>query len=71
MTRNFHMPISNLEAPGLDTLLLFLSSTTYQFAMPAQLNAFNLETCARPNILALEPYRCARESVISILYQVN
>ncbi|CAK7565754.1 MAG: histidinol-phosphate transaminase [Sporothrix epigloea] len=25
--------------------------------------AFNLETCARPNILALEPYRCAREQV--------
>ncbi|KAK8223817.1 histidinol-phosphate aminotransferase [Phyllosticta capitalensis] len=24
-------------------------------------NAFNLETCARPNILALEPYRCARD----------
>ncbi|KAF9773765.1 hypothetical protein IL306_008368 [Fusarium sp. DS 682] len=22
---------------------------------------FNLETCARPNILALQPYRCARE----------
>ncbi|EXF78076.1 histidinol-phosphate aminotransferase [Colletotrichum fioriniae PJ7] len=22
---------------------------------------FNLETCARPNILALEPYRCARD----------
>ncbi|KAM3561259.1 hypothetical protein MY1884_002443 [Beauveria asiatica] len=25
--------------------------------------AFNLATCARPNILALEPYRCAREYV--------
>jgi histidinol-phosphate aminotransferase len=24
---------------------------------------FNLETCARPNILALQPYRCAREQV--------
>ncbi|KAK7543073.1 histidinol-phosphate aminotransferase [Phyllosticta citricarpa] len=24
-------------------------------------NAFNLDTCARPNILALEPYRCARD----------
>ncbi|KAF2196670.1 histidinol-phosphate aminotransferase [Delitschia confertaspora ATCC 74209] len=24
-------------------------------------SAFNLETCARPNILALEPYRCARD----------
>ncbi|KAH8912620.1 histidinol-phosphate aminotransferase [Coniochaeta sp. PMI_546] len=23
--------------------------------------AFNIETCARPNILALEPYRCARD----------
>lgn len=27
------------------------------------MTAFNLETCARPNILALEPYRCAREYV--------
>ncbi|KAL1635727.1 histidinol-phosphate transaminase [Diplodia intermedia] len=26
-----------------------------------RVNAFNLETCARPNILALEPYRCARD----------
>jgi hypothetical protein len=26
-----------------------------------KMGAFNLETCARPNILALEPYRCARE----------
>ncbi|RKU42163.1 histidinol-phosphate transaminase [Coniochaeta pulveracea] len=25
------------------------------------MGAFNLETCARPNILALEPYRCARD----------
>ncbi|KAL1871023.1 hypothetical protein VTK73DRAFT_2332 [Phialemonium thermophilum] len=25
------------------------------------MSAFNLETCARPNILALEPYRCARD----------
>jgi len=24
-------------------------------------NAFNLQTCARPNILALQPYRCARD----------
>jgi histidinol-phosphate aminotransferase len=24
-------------------------------------SAFNLSTCARPNILALQPYRCARE----------
>ncbi|KAI5238520.1 histidinol-phosphate aminotransferase [Aureobasidium subglaciale] len=29
--------------------------------MSSQVNAFNLETCARPNILALEPYRCARD----------
>ncbi|KAI2618809.1 histidinol-phosphate aminotransferase [Hypoxylon sp. NC1633] len=25
------------------------------------MSPFNLETCARPNILALEPYRCARD----------
>lgn len=24
-------------------------------------NGFNLQTCARPNILALQPYRCARD----------
>ncbi|TIA51847.1 histidinol-phosphate aminotransferase [Aureobasidium pullulans] len=29
--------------------------------MSSPVNAFNLETCARPNILALEPYRCARD----------
>jgi len=28
---------------------------------------FDIEKCARPNILALEPYRCARELVISNL----
>jgi hypothetical protein len=28
---------------------------------------FDIEKCARPNILALEPYRCARECVSSIL----
>ncbi|KAK0653313.1 Histidinol-phosphate aminotransferase [Lasiodiplodia hormozganensis] len=27
----------------------------------SRVNAFNLETCARPNILALQPYRCARD----------
>ncbi|EOA91992.1 histidinol-phosphate transaminase [Exserohilum turcicum] len=29
--------------------------------MAARNTAFNLQTCARPNILALEPYRCARD----------
>ena len=24
-------------------------------------HAFNLSTCARPNILTLQPYRCARD----------
>jgi hypothetical protein len=28
---------------------------------------FDIEKCARPNILALEPYRCARECVFPIL----
>lgn len=27
------------------------------------MSPFNLQTCARKNILALEPYRCAREYV--------
>jgi len=29
--------------------------------MPGVKSPFNLQTCARPNILALEPYRCARD----------
>ncbi|PVH81115.1 histidinol-phosphate aminotransferase [Cadophora sp. DSE1049] len=29
--------------------------------MPGTKSPFNLQTCARPNILALEPYRCARD----------
>ncbi|KAH7312958.1 histidinol-phosphate aminotransferase [Rhexocercosporidium sp. MPI-PUGE-AT-0058] len=29
--------------------------------MAARRSPFNLQTCARPNILALEPYRCARD----------
>ncbi|RKF55646.1 Histidinol-phosphate aminotransferase [Golovinomyces cichoracearum] len=29
--------------------------------MAEKKNGFNLETCARPNILSLEPYRCARD----------
>ena len=33
-----------------------------QLRMPSPPESpFNLQTCARPNILALEPYRCARE----------
>lgn len=31
------------------------------------MSPFNLETCARPNILALEPYRCAREYVHALV----
>lgn len=29
--------------------------------MKRQTSGFSLSTCARPNILALRPYRCARE----------
>ncbi|OAF61342.1 histidinol-phosphate transaminase [Pseudogymnoascus destructans] len=29
--------------------------------MPSSSSPFNLQTCARPNILALQPYRCARD----------
>ncbi|KAG0649103.1 Imidazole acetol-phosphate transaminase [Hyphodiscus hymeniophilus] len=29
--------------------------------MASKKSPFNLQTCARPNILALEPYRCARD----------
>lgn len=28
---------------------------------PGKMSPFNIETCARPNILSLVPYRCARE----------
>jgi hypothetical protein len=35
-----------------------LIQTYKKYTMP-----FDIEKCARPNILALEPYRCARESV--------
>ena len=34
--------------------------TYKKYTMP-----FDIEKCARPNILALEPYRCARESVFT------
>ena len=32
-------------------------------AMEPRKSPFDLSRCARPNILALEPYRCAREYV--------
>ncbi|KAG6007551.1 hypothetical protein E4U21_005852 [Claviceps maximensis] len=39
------------------------------------MSPFNLETCARPNILALQPYRCARddykENGVNILLDAN
>lgn len=31
------------------------------FPMASKTYPFNLQTCARANILGLEPYRCARE----------
>lgn len=33
------------------------------FTMAPRTSPFNLATCARPNILKLQPYRCAREYV--------
>jgi hypothetical protein len=36
-------------------------NTTLEIHPLPAMSPFNLETCARPNILALEPYRCARE----------
>ena len=35
--------------------------TTSALKMGSKKSPFNLQTCARSNILALEPYRCARE----------
>lgn len=66
---DFHMPIRHIIQSFNQS---FVSTFyTYHSTMSAPLNAFNLETCARPNILALEPYRCARESVNSVIHQVK
>lgn len=35
--------------------------TTLARIKMAKISPFHLSTCARPNILALEPYRCARD----------
>ena len=45
-----------------DQTLFFLPSLAVIHNLPT-MSPFNLQTCARPNILALEPYRCAREWV--------
>lgn len=35
--------------------------SSLRYVLPLIMSPFNIETCARPNILALQPYRCARE----------
>ncbi|KAL5612576.1 uncharacterized protein BROUX77_002732 [Berkeleyomyces rouxiae] len=35
------------------------------------MSPFNLETCARPNILALQPYRCARDGLLTLMLCVS
>jgi len=47
----FHMSIGNARHKNHNHY-------NHLFNMP-----FDIEKCARPNILALEPYRCARECV--------
>jgi hypothetical protein len=39
--------------------------------MSSSKSAFDLAKCARPNILALEPYSCARESVCHLVFSSN
>src|SRR5437764_14734102 len=39
------------------------SSSPRQCPFAVEMGAFNLQTCARANILKLKPYRCAREYV--------
>ena len=48
METKFQRPLTNT----------FIERTDKRYIMP-----FDIEKCARPNILALEPYRCAREFV--------
>lgn len=49
---NTHLPLS--KPKGVNTY----SKTT---KMAPRSSPFDLSKCARPNILKLEPYRCARE----------
>jgi hypothetical protein len=50
---NHHVPLP----PQLLTSIV----PTPRLKMSAKKSPFNLQTCARPNILQLQPYRCARE----------
>jgi hypothetical protein len=48
----------DLDQPSIPTILECEQSETNKMA---QKSSFNLERCARRNILKLVPYRCARE----------
>ena len=54
---------------------LFLTTSSTTAIVIARMVAFDLETCARPNILKLQPYRCARDDYedngINILLDAN
>jgi hypothetical protein len=43
------------------TLTVFTSTASRRPVKMARKHPFELRKCARPNILKLQPYRCARE----------
>ena len=65
------MRFAGIERRLADVALIFCPTknflqklTQFNFlAMEPRKSPFDLSRCARPNILALEPYRCAREYV--------
>lgn len=54
-------PTSKPTGQILHSVLCKERSITSISVMMKHTSPFNLSTCARPNILALQPYRCARE----------
>lgn len=57
---NFFFSSSSLY-DSIDSNYRWYHHTYSQVTMSRRSSPFNLETCARPNILKLKPYRCARE----------
>jgi len=49
-----------IDSPRAAIFLCYSNMTTNGASRTSR-NGFNLQTCARPNILALQPYRCARD----------
>jgi hypothetical protein len=55
-TRSEQQPMDIIAPPNQRSLLSRSSKN-----MAPSKSPFDLQTCARPNILKLQPYRCARE----------